>query len=106
MSNHRIHYAGFEPNLQARCSCGKRSAIGSRADCDQWQYEHLGEIQRIRAHLGTRNPTLKSTAAWFASQAADADLPNDERDMWQRLADEAGAYIARKNALLEQDTLF
>lgn len=107
MGNHRVHYAGLHPNLQARCSCGKKSPIGSRADCDAWCFAHNREVERIRAYLGTRNPTLKSQHAWFCQQADDDDNDPDDRALWRQLADELGAFIEHKNAPpLEQDALF
>lgn len=92
--------------MQARCTCKQRSKVGTRSDVEAWQFEHLALVQRIRAHLGTRNPTLKSTAAWFEAQAMDENLDPDDRRLWRQLAEETGAYLARKTALLEQDPLF
>lgn len=106
MTNHNVSYAGSEPHLQARCSCGKRSPVGDRGDCGHWQYKHLAEVQRIRSHLGTRSPSLASQQAWFTSRAEDPDTPDEDRILWRQLADEVGLYLTRKSALLEQDPLF
>lgn len=106
MSNHRITYLGSGDTLQARCSCKKRSKIGNREAVDLWQFEHLHEVQRIRTLLHGRGGTLKTSAAWFAQQAENPDVDPDERALWQQLAEEAGAYLSRKSAMLEQDPLF
>lgn len=105
MTNHKVRYAGLEPNLQARCSCTKRSAIGSRADVDTWYYAHLQEVERVRAYLGTRSPTLKSQHAWFCLQAEDTDNDPDDRALWRQLADEIQAFLSSREQV-PQDTLF
>lgn len=107
MTNHKIHYAGLEPNLQARCSCGKRSGIDRRAEVDTWYYAHLQEVERIRTYLGTRTPSLKTQHAWFCQQADNADNDLDDRLLWRQLADEIGAFIMTKaEPSLQQDALF
>jgi len=106
MTNHRVHFAGLGDTLQARCSCKQKSPIGTRSDVEAWKYEHEQMVQRVRAHLGTRNPTLKTTAAWFEAQAANPDVDPEDRVLWKQLAEETGAYIARKSTLMEQDPLF
>lgn len=105
MTNHKVHYAGLDPHLQARCSCGKRSAIASRAETDGWYYAHLQEVERIRAYLGTRNPSLKSQHAWFVIQAENTDNDPEDRVLWRQLADEIQAFLVSKEPL-PQDTLF
>lgn len=106
MSNHKIHFAGLEPHLQARCSCKQRSPIGTRADVEEWKFSHEQLIQRVRAHLGARNITLKSAVAWFVSQAENEDNTPEDRALWRQLADEAGAHLERKEHALDQDPLF
>jgi len=107
VTNHRVHYAGLEPNLQARCSCKKKSAVGTRADVDTWYFDHLREIERIRTHLGTRNPSLKTQCAWFFAQADDENNTPEDRALWRQLADELDRFIAYRTApALEQDALF
>jgi len=105
MSNHHVHYAGLDPHLQARCSCAKRSAIGTRSEVDDWFREHVHEVQRIRAHLGSRNPSLKTQYAWFVKQAEDTDNDPDDRALWRQLAEEMERFLASKEPL-QQDALF
>ena len=105
MSTHKIHYAGLDPHLQARCSCTKKSEVGSRADVDAWYYAHLAEVERIRAHLGSRNPSLKTQYAWFVKQADDPDNDPGDRALWRQLAEELERFLASKEPL-QQDALF
>lgn len=106
MSNHKIQYAGYGDAMQARCSCKKRSGVGNRSDCEMWEQQHIYEIQRIRAHLASRTISLPRQHAWFMERVEDPDTPDEDRALWQQLADETGAYLARKSHLLEQDPLF
>jgi hypothetical protein len=105
MTNHRVHYAGLDPHLQARCSCTKKSAIGSRAEVDTWYFAHVAEVERIRTHLGSRNPSLKTQYAWFVKQADDENNPAEDRALWRQLADELERFLASKEPL-QQDALF
>ena len=106
MTNHKIHFAGLEPTLQARCSCKKRSAIGTRSEVEDWYRDHLHEVQRIRAHLASRTISLPRQHAWFLEQAENPENDPEDQVLWRRLAEETGAYLARKSSLLEQDALF
>jgi hypothetical protein len=106
MSNHRIHFAGYGDAMQARCSCKKRSPVGSRSDCEMWQAGHQHEVQRIRTHLASRTISLPKQHAWFVERVEDPHTPEDDRELWRQLAEETGAYMARKSNLLEQDPLF
>jgi hypothetical protein len=106
MTNHRIHYAGLDPSLQARCSCKKKSPIGNRSEVDDWYAAHLQEVERIRTHLASRTISLPRQHAWFLERAEDPDVDPEDRTLWAQLAAETGAYIARKSDLLEQDPLF
>lgn len=106
MSNHKVHYAGYGADLQARCACKKRSPLGTRSEVEDWHLAHLQEVERIRAHLSSRSITLPRQQAWFVERAEDPETPDDDRALWRQLAEETGAYIARKSGLLEQDPLF
>ena len=106
VSNHQIQYAGTGDAMQARCSCKKRSPVGARDEVEAWQYLHLHEVQRIRTHLASRTISLPRQHAWFVERAEDPETPEEDRALWQQLASETGAYIARKSSLLEQDPLF
>jgi hypothetical protein len=106
MSNHKIHFAGSGDAMQARCSCKKRSPVGGRDEVEAWQFAHEHEIQRVRAHLSSRTITLPRQHAWFVERVEDPETPEDDRALWQQLADETSAYLARKSGLLEQDPLF
>lgn len=107
MTNHRVHYAGEGDRMQGRCSCKQKSRVGNRAEVDTWYFAHLAEIERIRTHLGTKNPSLKTQHAWFSEQAVNEDNPPEDRALWRQLADEMAAFIEHKHApALLQDRLF
>jgi len=106
VSNHKVHFAGLDPHLQARCSCKKRSEVGTRSVVEDWFQEHLYEVQRIRAHLASRTISLPRQHAWFLERAEDPEIDPDDRALWAQLAEETGANLARKSGLLEQDPLF
>lgn len=107
MSNHKIVFLGLADRMQARCSCKQKSLIGDRGFVEAWVYSHLQEIERVRAHLGPRSPSLKSQRDWFLAQADNTDNPPEDRALWQQLATELDHYVTLKNQpVLSQDALF
>lgn len=106
MTNHRVSYLGSGERAQARCSCKKKSPIASRGDAESWFYAHMQEVERIRAHLGTRSPSLKTQLAWFQTQAENADNEYDDRVLWRQLADETERHITAQAPMMQTETLF
>lgn len=106
MSNHRFVVVGDRLMCRAKCSCGKSSPMSNRGDIEEWMFTHKQEIERIRTHLGTRNPTLKTQRDWFLYQAQNTDNEHDDRVLWQRLADEIDAFVLDKRPPMDQATLF
>jgi hypothetical protein len=106
MSNHRTTIIGSDARCQARCSCKKQSPVGPRGDVDEWIHRHNEEIQRIRAHLGGRSPSLKKQHEWFIKQAEDPENAPADRELWRQLADEIERHLARNAPLVQEETLF
>ena len=107
MGNHNIRFVLIGDQWQARCSCDKRSALGDRGDAEAWDFGHRQEIERIRAQLGTRTPSLKSQRDWFLQQANNEENPHEDRALWRQMADELERFLKdRARPPLEQATLF
>jgi len=87
MSNHRTTIVGSEGAWQAKCSCKTHSAITPhRWEAEDWNLSHLRAVDRARAHLQPRTPSLKDQRDWYLKQAALATEPSLKRQ-WQMLAD-------------------
>lgn len=106
VTNHKFTVIGNTDRCQARCACKQKSPIGNRGDAESWMYAHLQEIERTRARLGTRTPTLKTQHAWFVQQAENTDNEYDDRVLWRQLADETERHLNRQVPLLQTETLF
>ena len=106
MTNHRRTIIGDQTRCQARCSCKQKSPIGDRGEVEAWWYAHTQEVERVRAHLSSRTPTLKSQHAWFVQQAENADNDYDDRVLWRQLADEVERHIASREPLRQTEVLF
>jgi len=87
MNNHRTTIVGSTDAWQAKCTCGWRSSIGSRADADDDQIAHVAHVNRARAGL-RRQPTIGEALAWYSQQAANTANTPEEREQWERLAQE------------------
>lgn len=96
MTNHRLTIIGSMEECQGRCSCKATSQIGDRGSVDAWWVDHNYQVQRIRAHLGSRNVSVKSQLAWFEQQAANTNNNPDDRELWRQLADETQRYMNSK----------
>lgn len=106
MTNHRFTIVGNTDRCQAKCSCKQKSPIGNRGDADGWMYAHLQEIERVRARLGTRTPSLRTQLTWFQTQAENTDNEYDDRLLWRQLADETERHLNRQVPLAQSETLF
>lgn len=84
--------------MQARCSCHQVSPTGDWGDVEAWTYKHHQQIEQVRAHLGSRSPSLKTQLTWFEAQAANTENPVGDRELWRQLADETGRYLTQKPA--------
>jgi hypothetical protein len=93
VSNHHVRLVLIGDQWQARCSCKQRSPVGDRGDAETWDYMHHQEIERIRAQLGGRTPSLKSQREWFLQQADNEDNPSEDRALWRQLADELEHFL-------------
>lgn len=96
MSNHRITIVGDRLQCMARCSCKKQSPMTNRANVEEWIFTHHQDIERIRARLGGRSPSLTNQRDWFRQQAEDPSNPAEDRRLWKQLADEVDAFVSTR----------
>lgn len=87
MTNHRTRYVGHGNACQAKCSCGWRSDVTTKAEAEGLEELHLRHVNRVRAHL-SRPLTLEQTLAWYVQRAVDNANTPEERAQWERLAEE------------------
>lgn len=106
MTNHRVTIVGSTQQCQARCSCKKKSPVGDRGLVEAWWYSHQQDVERIRAHLGSRTPSLKTQYEWFVKQAENTDNEYDDRVLWRQLADEIERHIASQQPMRQTEALF
>jgi hypothetical protein len=72
---------------------------------EDWFFKHLDEIERIKANLGSRNPSLKQQAAYYRERAEDTSLSREQRDLWDILATGLERRLGLSQAQ-EQEMLF
>lgn len=78
-----------------RCSCGagpdpRKGVLKTRQMAIDDANKHLAYIDRVRRTTVKRGETLEQAYAHYAEMAANTNLPQRDRDQWQRLADETG----------------
>lgn len=91
MGNHMYDWIESPPpfRYQARCNCGWTSdRQATKQAVDDQIMKHEAQVQRVRAQLGTRRPSLKSQRDYYQQMADDHTNPSGERELWQGLADE------------------
>ena len=106
VTNHKFRMVGTSEHCQAICRCKQKSPIGNLGDVEGWKYAHLQDIERARARLGTRDPSLKTQLAWFKTQADNADNEYDDRLLWRQLADETERHLNKQVPMIQSETLF
>ena len=79
----------------AVCSCRKFRTKTHRSndDAEDEFFKHIEMVERARLHLGTRTPSLKHQRDYYREQADDVNLPANERELWEQLADELDARL-------------
>lgn len=91
MAEHRITYLNLNPPFLcgARCQCGwtaERSTTWQKIEDQIMKHDVM--VQRVRAQLGSKRPSLRSQRDYYRDMANDTDNPAHERELWGKLADE------------------
>lgn len=99
---------GVPATYHGRCTCGARSGwLAAKQPVEDWKFLHEQMIEKVRAHLGTRTPTLKQQRNYFESMALSPDASTKDRLLWQQLADEITIRLGdRPTVVWGQDALF
>jgi hypothetical protein len=88
MSNHKTKYKRYGEEYRAECTCKQNSKLGTRQDAEDWIIRHHTEVQRARAHLMGRNPSLANQYGYYRKREADPNISEEDRRLWKQLADE------------------
>jgi hypothetical protein len=74
-----------------RCACGETSGqMATKQMVEDWDRKHQRKIEKIRGNLRGNAGSLDSTLNYYLERAADVDTPQNERELWQSLADGLG----------------
>lgn len=90
MSNHAVKYLAIgETKHVAVCSCRWRSKdMLTLQAAEDAAYAHGQIVERVRTHLSTKTPSLKSQRDYYATMAEAGDTPDGDRPIWRQLRDE------------------
>jgi hypothetical protein len=75
---------GWMGQCACRAHSGKREA---HWEAEDWGIAHIADVQRVRAHLRERAPTLRDQYAYYRERENDPHTPESERRWWKVLAD-------------------
>lgn len=107
-THHTTSITGADLAWQAKCTCRWRSKVGPRSMADDAKDQHDQYVQRSIAalHHGKQMTYagLRSEYQWYLQQAQDPSNSDDERALWQQLAEELARRLPRHTA--EQSTLW
>lgn len=78
---------------QIICSCGERSALGTKQQVEDWELAHAVKVQQLRSRLRGQPPSLASQLNWYTSQANNPENTEYDRGLWRVLASELEARI-------------
>lgn len=99
MADHKLKVLGADGAWQGVCSCLTRSPrVLIRQQVEDWWYEHRADVQRARAALSTKTPSLATTRDWYQKQADNIENSPKDRRQWKILADELTARLGDKTA--------
>lgn len=105
--NHKPKYLHIEDpeGWRIRCTCRHvTSAHLTRQAAEDEHAKHIQEVEKTRARLAAP-PSVKSTHLYYSEQALDPKNTPEEREQWQRLADEMERRVPRMGPDPDQMTL-
>lgn len=87
-SNHKVKISKYGPDqFIGKCACRLSSGPRDwRKEVEDWHFAHMKDVERARAGLSTKTPTLKSQHAHFVAMSKTGSA--SDRLLWQQLADE------------------
>lgn len=90
----------------ARCRCGfTTKKCRTRQEAEDDVNKHWQEVERVRLHLGTRNPSLQSQRDYYRQMAEDENVTPHDRRLWAILADELDRRVGSPVTDADQPTL-
>lgn len=108
--SHKVRYFVIgEPPLErhkASCKCPWESdRLPSQQEAEDAYLAHLKDVERIRAGLGTKTPSMKSQAAYYRQKADDPQTPEKDRPIWEQLAGELERRLGSRPRYEDQQPL-
>lgn len=72
-----------------RCACGwSPGKFATRQLVEDEVFKHQRDVERIKAHLVSREPSLRASRDHYRQMEADPSVSASDRVLWGRLADE------------------
>lgn len=89
MSHHKFNrFNHNDGTFSSRCSCGHYTGFKeTRQEREDAEIKHHDNVERIRAHLSTRDPSLVQQRDYYRLMSVE-DPEESNRRLWQQLADE------------------
>jgi hypothetical protein len=88
VSNHKTKYVRYGDEFRAECSCRQNSKLGTRQEAEDWLFKHREQVQRARAHLRHRIPSITQQYNYYRQQEQNPHQGESDRRLWKQLADE------------------
>lgn len=92
MTNHATNIVAsrVQPiQYRAFCSCLMNSGwFNFRWQAEDWIRVHDELVNRVRAHLRNRTPSIRDQFNWYTKQSEDENNSAEERALWHQLAEE------------------
>lgn len=110
MGNHKITWHRLEGGIAkhaAVCRCGWRSSKQTVLQVVEDEVlKHGEEVERLRAWLGTRTPSLKAQYDYYKEKAEDPSESESARALWKQLAQELSVRLNINAPQWDQPPLF
>jgi|SRR5262245_27551973 len=106
---HHVEQVTKDDLFRAICTCGATSGPRfAKAEAHEWEDQHRKLVERARAHLRDRAPSLKDQHHYYRERAADPHETPANRALWQMLADGLASRIGppEKDQPLEIDVTY
>lgn len=85
---HRTSVVELHTGWAGRCTCkAKGPSTPAYSAAEDWGYRHLVDVERTRAHLRDRAPSIKDQYDYYRQMEHDSATVPHEAALWKILAD-------------------
>jgi hypothetical protein len=106
--NHKvtIFTRDWDDLVKPKCACRHESLKWiTRGDAQEWEFHHLQQVERAKAALSNREPSMKNQRDHYRRMELDPETSEHDRNLWRIMREELDHRLNDQHPV-EQEPLF